>query len=456
MYVRLVNQNKTRQKRIARRIFLSRTHTNKKQNHSHIKTNKRSASLEQTDMETQRQRNVEKETRGPSPRKKRRRNALCQAMVSPKMKLFLDEIQASKAAVCSHAPDAPHAQKSLRPSDFNIVQQNVQKSLRSWDFDIFEFLSDVRHVVSQDEILPLVSSLIFNDMSDELASIGVNRKCLNNYMQSINKQYLKNPFHNSLHGADVGQTVYSLLCSGTWHRTLAAVDKFALVVAAFSHDVGHNGENNQFLVQSGSILALRDGEESVLEKMHLRISWDTLELENCNFLKTMSLSNKRRFAHVFKISILGTDNAKHFEKLNALKALVESKRNGEGETTGSVKVCGDRHDEDLDLILELVVHAADISNPTKAYVDGPYKIWCANIMEEFYALGDKERDLGLSVTDIFRREKSVQEVQTGFTKFFVRPLFVALGDIEGFDMQRPLDRIEENLAYWDSTTSSKK
>ena len=86
----------------------------------------------------------------------------------------------------------------------------------------------------------------------------------------------------------------------------------------------------------------------------------------------------------------------------------------------------------------------------------PDKIWCANIMEEFYALGDKERDLGLSVTDIFRREKSVQEVQTGFTKFFVRPLFVALGDIEGFDMQRPLDRIEENLAYWDSTTSSKK
>ena len=37
MYVRLVNQNKTRQKRIARRFFLSRTHTNKKQNHSHIK-----------------------------------------------------------------------------------------------------------------------------------------------------------------------------------------------------------------------------------------------------------------------------------------------------------------------------------------------------------------------------------------------------------------------------------
>lgn len=371
------------------------------------------------------------ETRGPSvaptPRKKRRRNAVCEAMLSPTFCTFVDTIKNQE-------------------KDFLALR----KELRSWDFNIFDCLRKYK-AVNPDNILPLISTLIFDDMSEELDSVGVDRVCLKNYMHKINEKYLNNPFHNALHGADVGQTVYALLCNGTWHRTLSAVDKLALLVAAFSHDVGHNGDNNQFLINSDSNLALRYGKDSLLEKMHLCIAWDTLLSKNCTFLNNMSQPDRARFAHVFKISILGTDNAKHFEKLNALKALTES-----GDASKSIKVQGNCQDKDLDLILELIVHAADISNPAKAYLNGPYKVWCDKIMEEFYALGDKERRFGLPVTEIFERNKPVKQVQIGFIKFFVRPLFAALGNIEGLQVGNALKNIDENLEYWGSLDTSRK
>ena len=151
------------------------------------------------------------------------------------------------------------------------------------------------------------------------------------------------------------------------------------------------------------------------------------------------------------ITIVAATDAKHFDKLSALKALIES-----GDASKSVKVQGDCQDEKLDLILELIVHAADISNPAKAYLNGPYEIWCEKIMEEFYALGDKERRFGLPVTEIFERSKPVKDVQIGFTKFFVRPLFAALGNIEGLQVGNALNHIDQNLEYWDSLEISKK
>lgn len=373
----------------------------------------------------------QEETRGPSvhptPRKKRRRNALCEAMLPPTITSFVDTIRKQE-------------------NDLSALR----KSLRSWDFNIFDSMRKYS-VMNQGNVLPLISTLIFDDMSEELESIGVDTVRLKNYMQKINEKYRNNPFHNSIHGADVGQTVYALLCDGTWHRTLSTVDKLALLVAAFSHDVGHNGDNNQFLINSDSNLALRYGSESLLEKMHLCIAWDALQSENCSFLNNMSQADRKRFAHVFKISILGTDNAKHFEKLNALNALIESEY-----ASKSIKVQGNCRDKNLDLILELIVHAADISNPAKSYLNGPYKVWCDKIMEEFYALGDKEHRFGLPVTEIFKRGKPVKDVQIGFTKVFVRPLFAALEHIEGLQVGNALIKIDQNLEYWYSLGTSKK
>lgn len=43
---------------------------------------------------------------------------------------------------------------------------------------------------------------------------------------------------------------------------------FSMLVAAYCHDVGHDGVNNTFHVASGSELALTYNDNSVLENMH--------------------------------------------------------------------------------------------------------------------------------------------------------------------------------------------
>ena len=78
------------------------------------------------------------------------------------------------------------------------------------------------------------------------------------------------------------------------------------------------------------------------------------------------------------------------------------------------------------------------------------------VAAEFYALGDLERKHGLSPTELFQRSKPVDEVQIGFTSFFVRPLYEALGQVKGFDATGMLANIDCNLAYWQRVKTARE
>lgn len=53
------------------------------------------------------------------------------------------------------------------------------------------------------------------------------------------------------------------------------------------------------------------------------------------------------------------------------------------------------------LILQALLHAADISNPTRPW-DLCYK-WTNLVIEEFFAQGDKEREMGLPISNLCDR-----------------------------------------------------
>ena len=55
------------------------------------------------------------------------------------------------------------------------------------------------------------------------------------------------------------------------------IELFSAVVGAFVHDVGHTGVNNNFLVQTGSQLALRFNDQSPLENMHVAIAFEAMK-----------------------------------------------------------------------------------------------------------------------------------------------------------------------------------
>ena len=88
------------------------------------------------------------------------------------------------------------------------------------------------------------------------------------FMERIEAAYLaENAYHNRAHSADVTQTVGMFLHDPTVAALCTNNDKFAAVIAAAIHDVGHPGVNNSFNVKTKSELALIYNDISVLENM---------------------------------------------------------------------------------------------------------------------------------------------------------------------------------------------
>ena len=60
-------------------------------------------------------------------------------------------------------------------------------------------------------------------------------------MQAVESEYHPNPYHSSLHAADVTQALAAILASDGIARQLSDLELLALLVAAVVHDLGHPG-----------------------------------------------------------------------------------------------------------------------------------------------------------------------------------------------------------------------
>ena len=77
------------------------------------------------------------------------------------------------------------------------------------------------------------------------------------------------------------------------------------------------------------------------------------------------------------------------------------------------------------MLLEVLLHAADISNPIKPWL--VYEKWANLVMEEFFQQGDRERAENLEVSAMYDRETvDKPTMQVNFIEFIVAPLYLAL------------------------------
>merc|ERR1712217_612399 len=93
-----------------------------------------------------------------------------------------------------------------------------------------------------------------------------------------------------------------------------------------------------------------------------------------------------------------------------------------------------------------LLHFADISNPMK-----PWNIcqhWASLIFEEFFAQGDRERELKLQVQPLNDRHSvNIPSAQLGFIEFFVAPLTsVATKILPALEICEL--RMFENIDFW--------
>uniref|UniRef100_A0A0K8TXX2 Phosphodiesterase n=1 Tax=Bactrocera latifrons TaxID=174628 RepID=A0A0K8TXX2_BACLA len=308
----------------------------------------------------------------------------------------------------------------------------------TWGIDIFK-IGDL----SANRPLTCVAYTIFQSR-ELLTSLMIPPKTFINFMTTLEDHYVKdNPFHNSLHAADVTQSTNVLLNTPALEGVFTSLEVGGALFAACIHDVDHPGLTNQFLVNSSSELALMYNDESVLENHHLAVAFKLLQNQGCDIFCNMQKKQRQTLRKMVIDIVLSTDMSKHMSLLADLKTMVETKK-----VAGSGVLLLDNYTDRIQ-VLENLVHCADLSNPTKPLP--LYKRWVSLLMEEFFLQGDKERESGMDISPMCdRHNATIEKSQVGFIDYIVHPLWETWADLVHPDAQDILDTLEENRDYYQS------
>jgi len=261
------------------------------------------------------------------------------------------------------------------------------------------------------------------------------------FMDAVESSHNKsNPYHSWFHAVDVTHATWRFSRSCHVNEYLSDAERFALLIAAICHDVGHPGFNNAFLVETAHPQALTYNDRSPLENMSAALTFQLLASPQCNILAPLSSATVLEVRRVVIDAILHTDNAKHFAMVKEVQMFYEM--NSEVlDASRDIFHDGTALDEDEEifptlealevykepankkLLINLLLHTADLSNSTK-----PFRVcrtWAYKALEEFFQQGDKERQLGLPVQASNERGQVNRSFsQIGFIEFLVAPLLL--------------------------------
>jgi len=278
------------------------------------------------------------------------------------------------------------------------------------------------------------------------------------FLREIDRRYLsKAIYHSSAHATDVMATACWILRQPYFMQRTSLLDYTMSVIAGAIHDVGHPGRNNDFQKATMSELALTYNDQSVLENFHVATAFELLaKMEDCNWFVLLSKDfrndgeaepvNLQKYVRRLLITIvLGTDMAKHRSHYNDMLKLVEEEK----ATPAPLPPHGQAALERTELLLQNVVHAADISNPCKPR---PMMLeWTKRVTLEFWAQGEDELRLGLPISPMCSRElerSRVPQGQINFINFVVNPYISTFAQLCP-EMNQATDSLAANKAFWE-------
>ncbi|XP_014602080.1 PREDICTED: cAMP-specific 3',5'-cyclic phosphodiesterase, isoform F isoform X6 [Polistes canadensis] len=328
----------------------------------------------------------------------------------------------------------PHGVETPYEEGLGKLLSDIDK----WGIDIFRIGE-----LSNNRPLTCVAYTAFQSR-DLLKSLAIPPKIFVTFMMTLEDHYVKdNPFHNSLHAADVTQSTHTLLNTPALESVFTPLEITAALFAATIHDVDHPGLTNQFLINSSSELALMYNDESVLENHHLAVAFKLLQNEGCDIFVNMTKKQRQTLRKMVIDMVLSTDMSKHMSLLADLKTMVETKK-----VAGSGVLLLDNYTDRIQ-VLENLVHCADLSNPTKPLP--LYRRWVSLLMEEFFLQGDREREQNMDISPMCdRHSATIEKSQVGFIDYIVHPLWETWADLVHPDAQEILDTLEENRDWYQS------
>ncbi|CAL1129423.1 unnamed protein product [Cladocopium goreaui] len=246
-----------------------------------------------------------------------------------------------------------------------ITDKREVSKLGRWKFDAYAF--ERRH----GNTLLHTGFTIGSELLTE-AGISNFKVPLRGFLQDVQKQYHRIPYHNSIHAADVlSSCTYFLREDRRVSRApLGNVSRLATFVAAVIHDVGHFGRTNRFHVASHDPVAVLYNDQSPLENMHCTIGFSILRQPHSSLFKIPSSTEDEcsglpdaDFTLLRRIvieSVLATDMAKHFETLSRFKAAINYT---ESDALGSAlgRIAQQRNPNETAKTLEAPIYAESVA-----------------------------------------------------------------------------------------------
>jgi len=308
---------------------------------------------------------------------------------------------------------------SQEPEDYQAAPPHADVS--GWEIDYWA-------LTEADEFAMLLSALQMFSIPDNL---NVDRGILHRFFNGIKSTYRGVPFHNFQHALSTMHYASKIAQVANLQSVLSHTDLFATIIAALCHDSDHRGFNNAFEMMTRSELALRYNDYSPLENHHCARAFEVaFGSTNCNIFQDLppelfSVMRKRMIA-----GILATDMKHHGHHVGLLREFE----------------LGPSSDSQSQFLVEVIVHAADISNPFM-----PHEVatrWAGCLNREFTQQVEMEEKLGLPVTSFMAglgNPSVAAKSLLGFIDFVIMPLTSSLFRIFP-EMKEPKQFLEVNRA----------
>eukprot|EP00727_Mastigamoeba_balamuthi_P009120 m51a1_g4830 putative 3 -cyclic-nucleotide phosphodiesterase rega (874) ;mRNA; f:185180-188187 len=322
--------------------------------------------------------------------------------------------------------DATALVASALPSDAKSA------AFESWNYDVAAIC--VPHGTSLLEVVAMAAL----EAHGLISSFSLDRHVVQSFFRAVEKGYKGNPYHNSTHAADVVQGVHALICSCSTVQ-FTPLERLGAIIASACHDYGHWGVNNAFLQSTMDPLFVQYNGVSVLENMHCAESMKLLMSPELSFVRSkLQREDIFELHRVVSQLVLATDMSRHLEITSQFSTRV---------TTG--KVDGANKADRL-LVLQMMIKAADVSNPTRPWT--ACSRWAQCVMSEFFGQGDREREEGLTVSPFMDRQTAdTAKCQLAFIKFIVRPMSELVHHISPGVSRAMLANIDANAAKWEAS-----
>lgn len=349
------------------------------------------------------------------------------------------------------AERARHVQHFSSPRR-EVVWRALDK-INDWDYNVFS-IHDALEVNDESGLAPplphggplFVTMYALLCKNRILHKFGIDEQIALNWISAVEAGYRTNPYHNSIHAADVLHITHYILSEGGLAKRCRLSDEqfFAALIAAAIHDFDHPGINNNFLIKTQNYLSILYNDRSVLENIHCSSVFELMKNPAFNILASFTEDQRKEIRDTVIEMVLATDMSLHSKYVARMKAKLQ-----EGVSF--------YNREDQLLALSIALKLADISNCARS--QEMYLKWGFRVSDEFYLQGDRERYFSMPCSPFMDRfNPALAKGQISFIMYIIIPFFEQVAELLP-DMKFAVELAEKNKQYWmthdDSETPAK-